>query len=708
MNFPCRLFAVAAIGLLAFGAPQVSRAQGPAALGEIEALVKTLENDAERAKLVAQLKQLLTAHQAVAADAEPDIVDDVLLKVASDRVSEAGRTLTLFFSQFRDLTRVGDWAATQVSTSEGQAFWGWVLLDILIVIGAGAIAGKAIDWGLGRLRGRLAARAPGSRIGRIVPLTGIFVLDLLPIMAFAGVAYLAYMVVDPADRIALLLFALINAGWIAGAFNAFSRFLLSPLAPSLRIPPLRDETAAYIYVWLKRLAGLAIYGGFFLEAALALGLPKGGHAAAIRLLGLLFAGLIIMLAFQNRVGVAVSIRGSAKMRHDRAKALRVVIDRFADTWHLLATLYVFGLFVVWALNIEGGFFFVLRGTALTAAIIGAAIALKMVAHRGIARLFSVGEEMRARFPLLEERANRYVPALKGAISVAIWIVAIVCFLETWQIDILGWVSSGAGRILLSKVVMVAIIAGVAIAGLEAFAIGAQRYIEKLEHKGEAVRVARARTLMPLVNLSVKIVVAVFAGLAILSELGINIGPLLAGAGAIGLAVGLGAQNLVKDLIAGFSILFENTVSIGDTVDANGKVGVVESLSLKTVRLRDSGGHVHTIPLSALVHITNMTRDFNFAQIELSFPHGQPIERIHGALVAVDMAYRSDAERAANLLGPIEIVGVDRFTDTGFVVKARVRTTPGKQWVVQRGYHALIPEVFVARRVALLGQTLPPA
>ena len=697
-----RIFAL--LLLLVAGVPAaMAQTPSPQAAAEIEALVKTLENDAERAKLVAQLKQLIAAEREVAKDAEPDIVDDVLLKVVSDRVAEAGRTLTLFFGQFRDLTRVSDWATAQMSTSEGQSFWSWVLVDVLIVIGAGIAANRLVDWGLGRLRARFAGAEAPTSWRRFWPLVALFLLDLLPIVAFAGASALALMLVAPSERIGLLLFALINAGWIAGAVGALGRMVLAPLAPALRVPPIRDETAAYLFVWLRRLAGLAIYGGFFFEAALALGLPKGGHAAAVRLLGLLFAGLVIVLALQNRIAVAVAIRGSAKKRHDRARAIRIVVDRLADIWHLLVVLYVFGLFVVWALDIEGGFFFVLRGTALTAAIVGVAVGLRMLAERGITRLFSVGAEMKARFPLLEERANRYVPALKAIVGAAIWIVAVVCFLETWRIDILGWVSSGAGRILLGKLATVAIIGGVAVAGLEAFSIGAQRYIEKLERKNEAVRVARARTLMPLVNLAVRIVVAVFAGLAVLSELGINIGPLLAGAGAIGLAVGLGAQNLVKDLIAGFSILFENTVSIGDTVDANGKVGVVESLSLKTVRLRDGAGNVHTIPLSGLVHITNMTRDFSYAQLEMPFAHGQSVGKIHEALMAVDAAYRTDPARAADLKGPIEVAGLERFTDAGFVVKAKIKTAPGRQWDTQRGYNALIPEIFAARGVALLGQ-----
>ena len=369
--------------------PAAAQTPGPPAAADIEALVKTLENDAERAKLVAQLKQLIAARNEIARDAEPDIVEDVLLKVVSDRVAETGRTMSMFFGQFRDLTRVGDWATSQVSTAEGQSFWGWVLLDVLIVIGAGIAANRIVDWALGRFRARFVAAEPTTAWRKVWPLVVLFLLDLLPIVAFASVSYLALMFVAPSERIGLLLFALINAGWIAGAVGALGRVALAPLAATLRIPPLRDETAAYLYVWLRRLAVLAIYGGFFLEAALALGLPRGGHAAAVRLLGLLFAGLVIVLALQNRVAVGVAIRGSAKERHHRTRAIRIVIDRLADLWHLPVVLYVFGLFVVWALDIEGGFFFVLRGTALTAAIVGAAIGLRMLAERGITRLFSV-------------------------------------------------------------------------------------------------------------------------------------------------------------------------------------------------------------------------------------------------------------------------------------------------------------------------------
>ncbi|MBM3556924.1 MAG: hypothetical protein FJX47_15375, partial [Alphaproteobacteria bacterium] len=147
------------LALLLSLSPLPAPAQGDGAVEELERLVQTLENEAERNKLVGQLKQLIAAHKGI----EPEndiIVDDVLIKVVSDRMVEAGQSLALFASQFRDLTRLGDWLIAQFATEDGKAFWLTALIEVILVVGVGVIAGKAADWSVARLQHRLRERRP--------------------------------------------------------------------------------------------------------------------------------------------------------------------------------------------------------------------------------------------------------------------------------------------------------------------------------------------------------------------------------------------------------------------------------------------------------------------------------------------------------------------------------------------------------------------
>jgi small-conductance mechanosensitive channel len=180
---------------------------------------------------------------------------------------------------------------------------------------------------------------------------------------------------------------------------------------------------------------------------------------------------------------------------------------------------------------------------------------------------------------------------------------------------------------------------------------------------------------------------------ILSELGINIAPLLAGAGMVGIAVGLGAQTLVKNLIEGISNLVEDSFAVGDVVKLGDFSGVVEEISMRIVRLRDFAGQVHTIPFSEIKTITNMTRDFSFAVFELGVGYESDIDRVRAILTQEAAALRADPEFGPVITGDLEFSGLDTFGDSAITVKGRMRTEPGKQWQVQRAFNQRIKLAF---------------
>ena len=208
--------------------------------------------------------------------------------------------------------------------------------------------------------------------------------------------------------------------------------------------------------------------------------------------------------------------------------------------------------------------------------------------------------------------------------------------------------------------------------------------------GETIeRSQRVRTLLPLLRNLMMIVLAVLVVLTVLSEIGINIGPLLAGAGIFGLAVGFGAQTLVKDVIRGLFILLENSISVGDVVSVGGHSGVVEAMSIRSIRLRDVGGVVHLLPFSEVTTVANMTRDYAYALFDIGVGYREDVDEVMEAIRATGEEIQADPKFAADIVDEIEVMGVQSFDDSAVVIRARLRTKPRKQFAVRRAFNRLL-------------------
>ena len=177
------------------------------------------------------------------------------------------------------------------------------------------------------------------------------------------------------------------------------------------------------------------------------------------------------------------------------------------------------------------------------------------------------------------------------------------------------------------------------------------------------------------------------------QIGIDVTPILAGVGVIGLAIGFGAQTLVKDIITGVFILLENSLSVGDVVSVGGSSGVVETISIRSIRLRDLRGNVHTIPYSEATTVTNMTKEYSYYLIEAGIAYRENYDTVVDIMRKVGEDLQRDPDIGSNILEPIEILGLDRFEDSAVIVRARLKTAPLKQWSVGREYNRRIKAAF---------------
>jgi small conductance mechanosensitive channel len=197
---------------------------------------------------------------------------------------------------------------------------------------------------------------------------------------------------------------------------------------------------------------------------------------------------------------------------------------------------------------------------------------------------------------------------------------------------------------------------------------------------------RVETGTRLIQSTVTGLIITLLGLEVLSELGINLAPLLAAAGIGGLAIGFGAQTLIKDLISGFFLLFENQVRIGDVVNVGGNSGFVESMGFRVLTLRDLHGNVHVIPNGSIDRVINMTRDYSRYVFDIGVSYREDPDEVMAILRKIGDEIIEDPEFAPDILEPLEMLGVDRFEDSAVVIRCRITTKPIKQWRVGREFN----------------------
>jgi moderate conductance mechanosensitive channel len=197
------------------------------------------------------------------------------------------------------------------------------------------------------------------------------------------------------------------------------------------------------------------------------------------------------------------------------------------------------------------------------------------------------------------------------------------------------------------------------------------------------RAKRARTLGSLVQRVSSVTISLSALLIILDQFGLNIAPVLTGAGIAGLALGFGAQTLVRDVISGFFLILEDQVRVGDVAAINGVGGLVEQINLRTIVLRDEEGAVHVFPNGAITTLSNRSKDFSYYVITLALPYTEHTDRIVQILRDVGDGLQKDPRFSPFILEPIEILGIDGFTDWSMQLKLRIKTVPLKQWEVGR-------------------------
>lgn len=241
------------------------------------------------------------------------------------------------------------------------------------------------------------------------------------------------------------------------------------------------------------------------------------------------------------------------------------------------------------------------------------------------------------------------------------------------------------------ILIILLLAWIALKMAKKLSQGLVRFVTRQKEDEEFQK--RTRTLGEVVRYVIVLVVFAVATMTVLKELGIDIGPVLAAAGIVGLAVGFGAQSLVKDVISGFFILLEDQIRVGDVINIADKGGLVEKVGLRTTVLRDLQGNVHYVPNGNISVVTNMTKEFSRYVFDIGVAYREDVDKVIEVIKGIDEEMRQDPEFRDDIIEPIEIMGLDQFANSAIVIRARTTTLPIKQWRVGREFNRRIKKKF---------------
>ena len=682
------LVAAFAIALTPLASAAQEALAGPAA-AELEALAAELRDEAKRAEIIRRIEALAAAREGSAA-AEEEPARGPLASVTDSIVAFGGDVAgSLSFAFDPGVFR--QWLEQGFNDpASGAPVW-TVLGQALLVLLAGLVVEIAVRRLMASLR-RVSSRPESGTVGeRLLAAAVALLLGIVPVAAFAAGSFVALSAAALPQTAAELVLAVVYASSAARLAMLAVRAGLAPDAAGARLAPLDDASAAGLLAWLRRLVLAVVYGWLVCEIARVFALPSAPYRLLIDLVGLTVLAVAVSMVLRNRTTVRNRLRGDGSG----------IGARLADIWHVVAVAYLAAVFLVWAAAVEGGFAYVGAASAWTVAAVAAA----WLADLGVLRLVEAATrwEVRAdsRLPGVKARADRYVPVLRKCLRSAVWLIAAIAALEAWRAPVLDLLAAPAGERILGALVRIALVLGVFLVLWEALCLAIERYLDARDEDGNPVeRSGRARTLLPLLRRASAVLLLTVGGLTAASELGIDIAPLLAGVGIAGLAIGFGAQTLVKDVITGLFIVMEDQVAVGEYVSVAGHSGIVEALSIRTIRLRDLSGTVHVVPFGEVGTVENLTRDYSYAVIDAGVGYGEDTDRVSDVLREIAAGMEGDDSWRHRVIPPFEVFGVQELGDSAVVVRCRFKTPPMQQWAVAREFRRRMKKRFDELRIEI--------
>jgi small-conductance mechanosensitive channel len=687
----------------------------PLSAENIDHIVAGLSDEQVRRLLINELK--LRAQKETPVEAKPEGIAGFIHKI---------RNLTALLQARIEFIRSGGSAAPQ--ELEGiYAFLGRgergtkTVPQVILSIAAVLVGGLLIEWLFvlytAAARRRITLSVPSGWIAKIGSLASRALLDLTAVIIFIVAAViLFFLFLDrTAGQRVLLAAYLAGMAFFQVAYLVL-RFFLAPRTPALRFLPFSDETALYLHYWLMALIFVLCFGNVTTGVLRLAGATELTSIKFGTIVSLIAAGMITWMILQKRKAAAATFSQGLP-----ESSLRY---RLVQKWHHFA---VFAVLLLLAAAIGARILGTASGQAsLTLLMIPLYLMLDWLLRLILEGAFGIVEQPEEE-PIpseaasdaseddIEAEADRQpareaaedqsttgrrldLDRMKGPLRTALRLsLAVLLFfwtLDIWNVDL----PIGGGMIrTLMEILFVVLICYVAWGLVNAAIVRRMRDEmpeEDEEQEEGGAGGSRIATLLLLLRKFMLVVIIVMASLIVLSALGVNIGPLIAGAGVFGLAIGFGAQTLVRDIISGVFFLMDDAFRVGDYLEVSGTKGTVEHISLRSLRLRNPRGQVYFIPFGDMKTVTNLSRDYVIMKLDFRVRYDADVEKIRKIIKKkVYKKIHADPELGPKLLEPIKSQGVREMDDSAMVMRVKYKTKPGDQFAIRKEVYHLMQEAF---------------
>ncbi len=686
---------------------------------QIDAFMATLSDQQVRRLLIEELKKKAEAEKVTAQTGQYAERGSGLRQV----FDEADAGASAIFKRIRGIFRESASVLSQpralialLSDSKGTVSLLLTFVGLIALIGAGLLGVRLLLRLTEDFRNQLLSTVPLGSLEKLGRILFRLLLNALGLAAYILITLVLFVIFyDKGNSSYIITLTYLIVSYYLLAIIFLTRILLSPGSSALRLVPMAEEDATFLYRWFFRISTVAAV------IAGASGIVRN-IVASEELYLLLYSAsglsvilLVVVMIWQSRHRVANAICQDAAEGTCEYSPLRAGL---AKSWHIFAILYVIFMGVFWQIGalIEG------KGTVLkliaSLFLIPIFIGIDQwgqrmlkVASGELPKTFDLSEDQKVEAgadpeatgeltagyePAWDEKGvgRNYIPLVKRIFRIVLVLALLFLFLRLWEIDL------SVTRIFSSTLLSIII---AVLLGLFVWEYTKTLIDKKLEEEfpGEGQEIeegggaggSRKGTLLLLFRKFVLTVLVVIVMMIVLSAIGVNIAPMIAGAGIIGLAIGFGAQTLVKDIISGVFFLIDDAFRVGDFVETAGMKGTVEKISLRSMRLRNARGPIITVPFGDMKTVTNYSRDYQIMKLDIRVRYDTDVNKVKKIIKKIDQQIQENPELAAGLLDKIKSQGVKAMDDSAMIMRVKFKTVPGKQFIIRREVFQRIQEAF---------------
>ena len=652
---------------------------------EAEALISRLSDKEVRELLVGRLSQAEAQNRNNREEFNPAVIIYRLQRdmgLISDEVQH-------IFAAVGDLPAIFPAAWAQFSADRNDGGLIWFFATMAIAFGLGALAEAGLRPILMARRGEVPQEALESTRKKVMLLGGVLLKRLLLLGIFVAVAttvFVLFFDTTQKDRIAFFFY--LTATGVFRASIAVSQAFHAPNRPALRLPLYDDQEAAYLHRTFLITVGFGAFAFFTCALFGTLGILGYVHELFLILVGTTTVSLLIYTIISGRRLIRKDIQSGAPPDCSRA--------RFARAWPWIFAVFT-GFLWIGIVVRELLYDFVPYGAALfTIGLFAVIPSLDALFYRDAERFEAAADDVRT--------------ALAKAGRLTLLVLVVVSLASAWRINPLTMSDGGFATLFAEAAMQVAVTLLVAYAIWQGVRIYIDRKIAEEDAEFAAqgfdpaeaeiggTGMSRMRTLFPLFKRSVQMVLGVIVLMIVLSALGVDIAPILAGAGVIGLAIGFGSQTLVRDIVSGAFFLIDDAFRLGEYIDVGSVQGTVEKISLRSFRLRHHRGAIHTVPFGTIDTLTNYSRDWVIMKLKFRVPFDTDVRAVKKIFKKIGLELLEHPEIGEDFIQPFKSQGVFEVDDYGLVIRAKFMAKPGRQFMIRKEAYIAVQEAFQANDI----------